>query len=136
MAVHDEGVEVCIESHGRHYKLLIINVLFHPNSQIKCFRTYVDMGLFSCFLCGTRVQNSFAPLSYTIYRDSWGRDNAVCKVTRLRAERLGNCGSVPRRSKRFSPCLQRPDRLSDQRLLPPVQWVLRSLSQGIKVARA
>jgi hypothetical protein len=41
---------------------------FSYNSQIKCSRTHVNMGIFSCLVCGIRAERLFAPLSGTLYK--------------------------------------------------------------------
>jgi hypothetical protein len=44
-------VEACVESYGGHFEHLLYRQLdyFSGNSQIKCFRTHVDVGIFPCF---------------------------------------------------------------------------------------
>jgi hypothetical protein len=42
-------VEACLESHGGHSEHLLLMYSFSCTSQIKCFRTYVDMNIVSCF---------------------------------------------------------------------------------------
>jgi hypothetical protein len=46
---------------------------FSYNSQIKCFRTHVDMDMFFLILvCRTRTQSLSAPFSYTMYKtENW-----------------------------------------------------------------
>jgi hypothetical protein len=39
---------------------------FSYNSQIKCFRTHVDMDIFLVLVCGIRAQSLSAPFSYTL----------------------------------------------------------------------
>jgi hypothetical protein len=41
-------VEACIESHEGHFEHLLEMYSFSHNSQIKCFRTRVDIDIFSC----------------------------------------------------------------------------------------
>jgi hypothetical protein len=42
-------VEACMECRGGHFEHLLYMYSFSYNSQIKCFRTHVDMDIFSCF---------------------------------------------------------------------------------------
>jgi hypothetical protein len=42
---------------------------FSYNSQIKCFRVYVDTDIFLVLVRGTRAQNLSTPFSYTLYSD-------------------------------------------------------------------
>jgi hypothetical protein len=60
-------VEAPIESHGGHFEHLWEMYIFRCNSQIKCFRTRVDMVIFIVLACETRVQNLSAPFRYTLY---------------------------------------------------------------------
>jgi hypothetical protein len=39
---------------------------FNCNSQIKCFRTHVDMDIFPVLVCRTLTQNLSAPFIYTL----------------------------------------------------------------------
>jgi hypothetical protein len=42
-------VEWCIESYGEHFEHLLQIYSFSYNSQLKIFRTQVNIGIFSCF---------------------------------------------------------------------------------------
>jgi hypothetical protein len=42
-------VEACIESHEGYSQHLLYKYAFSYSSQVKCFRTHVDMDIFSCF---------------------------------------------------------------------------------------
>jgi hypothetical protein len=42
-------IEGCTESHGGLFEHSLLTYYFSYNSQIKCFRTYVDTEIFSCF---------------------------------------------------------------------------------------
>jgi hypothetical protein len=62
-------VEACIASHGEDYEhLLYYMYALSHNSQIKRFRTHIDMDIFSCFGMWNSSQNLTAPFSYTLYK--------------------------------------------------------------------
>jgi hypothetical protein len=60
-------VEACIESHGGHFEHLLWIYSFSYKSQIECFRTHVDMDMFSCSGLRSSCSDLSTHLSYTLF---------------------------------------------------------------------
>jgi hypothetical protein len=77
-------VEACTESHGGHFEHLLQLYIFSYNLQIKCFRTRVDVDIFSCFLMWNSCSKFVLKLQlHPLYREQ--QESSFFRICRTRA---------------------------------------------------